>query len=90
MISPSRASMSPVAMQARASALSIIRLVGAISLVLGWSWLRAPAAPAAHLGGRGDDILAELGLRFCGMVELPTVPGGTGSSTSLNSVFIKV
>jgi hypothetical protein len=29
-----------------------------------------------------------LGLRFCGMVELPTVPGGTGSSTSPNSVFI--
>jgi hypothetical protein len=24
-----------------------------------------------------------LGLRFCGMVELPTVPGGTGSSTEL-------
>ena len=30
------------------------------------------------------------GLRFCGMVELPTVPGGTGSSTSPNSVFISV
>jgi hypothetical protein len=31
-----------------------------------------------------------LGLRFCGIVELPTVPGGIGSSTSPNSVFIKV
>ena len=31
-----------------------------------------------------------LGLRFCGIVELPTVPGGTGSSTSPNSVFIRV
>ncbi len=30
------------------------------------------------------------GLRFCGIVELPTVPGGTGSSTSPNSVFIRV
>ena len=30
------------------------------------------------------------GLRFCGIVELPTVPGGTGSSTSPNSVFINV
>ena len=30
------------------------------------------------------------GLRFCGIVELPTVPGGTGSSTSANSVFIRV
>jgi len=29
-------------------------------------------------------------LRFCGIVELPTVPGGTGSSTSANSVFIRV
>ena len=30
------------------------------------------------------------GLRFCGMVLLPTVPGGTGSSTSPNSCFISV
>ena len=30
------------------------------------------------------------GLRFCGIVLLPTVPGGTGSSTSPNSCFIKV
>ena len=31
-----------------------------------------------------------LGLRFWGMVLLPTVPGGTGSSTSPNSCFMRV
>ena len=31
-----------------------------------------------------------LGLRFCGIVLLPTVPGGTGSSTSPNSCFMSV
>ena len=30
------------------------------------------------------------GLRFCGIVLDPTVPGGTGSSTSPNSCFISV
>ena len=30
------------------------------------------------------------GLRFCGIVLLPTVPGGTGSSISPNSGFISV
>jgi len=28
------------------------------------------------------------GLRLCGIVELPTVPGGAGSLTSASSVLI--
>ena len=31
-----------------------------------------------------------MGLRFCGMVEEPTVPRGTGSSNSPNSCFMPV
>ncbi len=90
MISPSRLSMSPVAMQARDSALSIIRLVvrsASCSVII-----------ASSASGTSERISAaaammswqSFGLRFCGMVELPTVPGGTGSSTSPNSVFISV
>jgi hypothetical protein len=41
-------------------------------------------APAAMMS------CESLGLRFCGMVLLPTVPGGTGSSTSPNSCFMRV
>ena len=31
-----------------------------------------------------------IGLRFCGMVDEPTVPGGTGSLASANSCFMRV
>jgi hypothetical protein len=89
-ISTSRESMSPVAMQARLSAESIIRLV-----VRSASCSVCIASRASGTIERISAAVAmmswhSLGLRFCGIVELPTVPGGTGSSTSPNSVFIKV
>ena len=85
-----RASISPIAIAARASAASMIRLV-----------VRSASCSvciASSASGTQERTSAEaammswhsLGLRFCGIVELPTVPGGTGSSTSPNSVFIKV
>ena len=78
--SPSRASMSPVSMHARASAESIIRLVvrsASCSVCIASSasgTIARTSAPAAMMSWHS------FGLRFCGMVELPTVPGGTGSS----------
>jgi hypothetical protein len=77
-------------MQARASAASMTRLV-----VRSASCSLCIASKASGTTARTSAAVAmmswqSLGLRFCGMVELPTVPGGTGSSTSPYSVFIKV
>ncbi len=82
--------MSPVAMQARDSAVSIIRLVvrsASCSVVIASS---ASGTMARISAAAAMTSWQSFGLRFCGIVELPTVPGGTGSSTSPNSVFIRV
>ena len=64
MISPRRLSMSPVAMQARDSAESIIRLVvrsASCSVVIASS---ASGTMRAHFGRGGDDVLAQFRIAF--------------------------
>jgi hypothetical protein len=82
--------MSPVAMAARALTECIMTsLVRSASR----SIIIASNAKGTVLRISADAAMMSwqsVGLRFCGIVELPTVPGGTGSSTSPNSVFINV
>ena len=85
-----RCSMSPVSSQACTSARLIMMLVVrsascSVCMASSASGTRARICAAAAMMSCDS-----LGLRFCGMVLLPTVPGGTGSSTSPNSCFISV
>jgi hypothetical protein len=88
--SPRRLKRSPMAMHARASAESIIRLVVRSASCSVCMASNANGTKVRTSAARAMMSWQSFGLRFCGMVELPTVPGGTGSSTSPNSVFISV
>ena len=83
-----RARMSPVSSQAGCSERSIIALVepsASCSVRIASSASGSSAVTCAVAARMSCD---SLGLRFCGIVLLPTVPGGTGSSSSPNSGFI--
>ena len=71
----------------------MIRLVARSGLVL-WSasLSNASGTLARTSAAAADDVLAESFrvAAFAASSKLPTVPGGTGSSTSPNSVFINV
>ena len=85
MISPSRPSMSPVAMQARASALSIMRLVVrsascSVAIASSASGICVLGLLAATCGKIGREVYTLMKTEF-GEVEEPVPPGTVGSST---------
>ena len=85
-----RSRMSPVCSQACWIARRIIRLVvrsASCSVIIASI---ASGTSARTWAAAAMMSCVSLGLRFCGIVLLPTVPGGTGSSTSPNSCFIRV
>ena len=85
-----RASMSPVSSQAPTSARLIMMLV-VRSASCSVCMASSASGTSARIWAAAEMMSWEsLGLRFCGIVLLPTVPAGTGSSTSPNSCFISV
>ncbi len=76
--------------QARSVASRMIRLIersASCSICMDSS---ARGTLARRLAAAATMSWHSCGLRFCGIVELPTVPGGIGSSTSPYSVFMSV
>ena len=82
--------MSPVSSQAGTRARAIMMLVVRSASCSVCMASRARGTRARICAAAAMMSCDSFGLRFWGMVLLPTVPGGTGSSSSPNSCFIRV
>ena len=89
-IAISRPRQSPVWMQAGPTAARIITLFARLASCSVSIASSASGTSARTWAAPAITSCARMGLRFWGIVEEPTVPGGTGSRASSNSCFISV